>query len=124
MELLRKVRLKRPDVPVVMLAGDPNVSSAVAAMRQGAFDYVTKPLDSEKLAATVLTTLPGGEARSLAALAAGTWGGPAVDAVRLPGAVLLAGERLAEQPGALSALLELSRATGARVAWVPRRADQ
>jgi len=53
MELLRKVRTKRPEVPVVMLAGDPSVSSAVAAMRQGAFDYITKPLDDEKLAATV-----------------------------------------------------------------------
>jgi NADH-quinone oxidoreductase subunit G len=79
---------------------------------------------AEKLSATVLTTLPGGEARSLRALADGTWGGPAVEAVRRPGAVVLAGERLAEVPGAFSALLALSRATGVRVAWVPRRAGE
>ena len=79
---------------------------------------------AEKLQATVLTTLPGAEAQSLRALAAGSWGGPAVDALRLPGAVVLAGERLAEVPGAFSALLALARATGARVAWVPRRAGE
>jgi NADH-quinone oxidoreductase subunit G len=37
-------------------------------------------------------------------------------------AVILVGERLATSPGALSAVAELSRKTGARVAWVPRRA--
>ena len=57
LELLRKVRGRRPDVPVVMLTGDPSVSSAVAAMRQGAFDYVTKPLDDEELVAIVARAL-------------------------------------------------------------------
>jgi NADH-quinone oxidoreductase subunit G len=79
---------------------------------------------TEKLSATVLTTLPGAEAQSLRALADGTWGGPALDALRRPGAVVLAGERLAEVPGAFSAVLALARATGARVAWVPRRAGE
>ncbi|MCW2700074.1 MAG: NADH-quinone oxidoreductase, chain [Blastococcus sp.] len=79
---------------------------------------------AQKLDATVLTTLPGGEAQSLRALAEGTWGGPALEALKAPGAVVLAGERLAEVPGAFSALLALARATGARVAWVPRRAGE
>jgi NADH-quinone oxidoreductase subunit G len=79
---------------------------------------------AEKLQATVLTTLPGAEAQSLRALAEGSWGGPAVEALRAPGAVVLAGERLAEVPGAFSALVALARATGARVAWVPRRAGE
>jgi NADH-quinone oxidoreductase subunit G len=79
---------------------------------------------AEKLKATVLTTLPGEEARSLRALADGTWGGPALQALRKPGAVVLAGERLAEAPGAFSALVALVEATGARVAWVPRRAGE
>lgn len=39
-----------------------------------------------------------------------------------PGAVVLVGERLAAVPGALSALDRLLRRTGARWAWVPRRA--
>jgi DNA-binding NtrC family response regulator len=56
-DLLRKVHARRPDLPVVMLTGDPSVSSAVAAMRQGAFDYVTKPLDGEELRAIVARAL-------------------------------------------------------------------
>src|SRR5687767_1447369 len=79
---------------------------------------------AEKLQATVLTTLPGAEAQSLRALAEGSWGGPAVEALRKPGAVVLAGERLAEVPGAFSGLAALVRATGVRVAWVPRRAGE
>jgi NADH-quinone oxidoreductase subunit G len=84
--------------------------------------FVTRA--AEKLQATVLSTLPGTEARSLRALAEGSWGGPAVEALRQPGAVVLAGERLAEVPGAFSALAALAGATGVRVAWVPRRAGE
>jgi two-component system, NtrC family, response regulator HydG len=59
-DLLRRMRARRPDVPVVMLAGDPSVLSAVAAMRQGAFDYVTKPFDDGALAAIVERALEMG----------------------------------------------------------------
>ena len=52
-ELLRKARARRPDVPVVMLTGDPSVSSAVMAMRLGAFDYVVKPFDEAELATII-----------------------------------------------------------------------
>ena len=38
--------------------------------------------------------------------------------------MILAGERLAEVPGALSAAARLAQATGARLAWVPRRAGE
>ena len=121
--------------PVVLLAGfEPEEESpivflrlrrAVRKARAQVFDLAPFPTRAaQKLQATVLTTLPGAEARSLQALAAGTWGGPAVEALRVPGAVVLAGERLAEVPGALTALLELARATGARIAWVPRRAGE
>ncbi|SFK33692.1 NADH-quinone oxidoreductase subunit G [Geodermatophilus ruber] len=121
--------------PAVLLAGfEPEEESPIVFLRLRravrtrtlpVFDlapFVTRA--AEKLQATVLTTLPGTEARSLAALAEGSWGGPAVEALRQPGAVVLAGERLAEAPGAFSALAALARATGARVAWVPRRAGE
>ncbi|TKJ29944.1 NADH-quinone oxidoreductase subunit G, partial [Blastococcus sp. CCUG 61487] len=116
--------------PVVLLAGfEPEEESPIVFLRlrravrtagQQVFDlapFATRA--AQKLRATVLTTPPGAEARSLRALAEGSWGGPAVEAIRLPGAVVLVGERLAEVPGALTAVLELARATGARVAWVP-----
>jgi NADH-quinone oxidoreductase subunit G len=123
------------EAPAVLLAGfEPEEESPIVFLRlrravrtRGLPVFDLAPFATragEKLSATVLTTLPGAEARSLRALAEGTWGGPAIEALRLPGAVVLAGERLAEVPGAFSALLALSRATGARVAWVPRRAGE
>jgi NADH-quinone oxidoreductase subunit G len=121
--------------PAVLLAGfEPEEESPIVflrlrrAVRTGGlavFDlapFATRA--SEKLQATLLTTLPGAEAQSLRALAEGSWGGAAVDALRQPGAVVLAGERLAEVPGAFSALVTLARKTGARVAWIPRRAGE
>ncbi|HSU00515.1 MAG TPA: NADH-quinone oxidoreductase subunit G, partial [Geodermatophilus sp.] len=121
--------------PAVLLAGlEPEEESpivflrlrrAVRKNRLAVYDLAPFATPAaEKLQATVLATRPGAEARSLAALAEGTWGGPAVEALRQPGAVVLAGERLAESPGAFSALVALARATGARVAWVPRRAGE
>jgi NADH-quinone oxidoreductase subunit G len=71
-----------------------------------------------KMGGQVLPTAPGGEAAALRALADN--GDVALDA----GGVILVGERLATQPGALSAALELARSTGARLAWVPRRAGE
>jgi DNA-binding NtrC family response regulator len=38
-----------PDLPVVVMTGFGSVESAVAAMKAGAFDYVTKPVDLDKL---------------------------------------------------------------------------
>jgi NADH-quinone oxidoreductase subunit G len=80
------------------------------------------------MSGTLLPTVPGQEAEALARLAGGTGldeaGAAAVAALRRPGAVILAGERLAVVPGALSAAADLARATGARLAWVPRRAGE
>ena len=70
----------------------------------------------EKLGATVVTAVPGDEARLLAT-------DPTVAAaLAAPGALLLVGERLASVPGGLSATAALAARTGARLAWVPRRA--
>ena len=46
------------------------------------------------------------------------------DLLRLPGAVLMLGERLGSIPGGLLAAARLSDATGVRLAWVPRRAGE
>jgi NADH-quinone oxidoreductase subunit G len=67
-----------------------------------------------KLSARLIATVPGGEATALDALSG-----------ELPdGTVILAGERLATSPGALSAAARLADRTGARLAWVPRRAGE
>ncbi len=48
-EALRSIRAHRPDVVVVVVTGYGTVESAVQAMRNGAFDYVTKPFSLEEL---------------------------------------------------------------------------
>jgi len=46
MDLLRKVREEQPDVEVVMLTAHGSIENAVAAMKAGAFDYLSKPIGS------------------------------------------------------------------------------
>ncbi len=49
LELLRRVRTLRPELPVIMMTGHGTIDSAVEAMKIGAFDYLTKPFPQEKL---------------------------------------------------------------------------
>ncbi len=53
LEMLRRVRARRPGVAMILLAGGSSVISAAAAIREGAFDYVTKPFSVEALVKTV-----------------------------------------------------------------------
>lgn len=53
MELLRKVREQDLDLPVVLVTGDPALDSATAAVAYGAFQYLTKPVPSGQLEASV-----------------------------------------------------------------------
>ncbi len=48
-DLLTHIRQKRPETSVIMLTGYGSVESAVEAIRQGAFDFLTKPLIDEEL---------------------------------------------------------------------------
>ncbi|MFC7549101.1 NADH-quinone oxidoreductase subunit G [Plantactinospora sp. GCM10030261] len=76
--------------------------------------YATPGL--EKLGAKIARVVPGEEASVLAEH-------PTVaEALGAEGAILLVGERLATVPGGLSAAAAVAERTGARLAWVPRRA--
>ncbi|MER7760822.1 NADH-quinone oxidoreductase subunit G [Streptomyces sp. NPDC097619] len=81
-----------------------------------------------KAGGTLLAAAPGTEPEWLDALASGTGldpaGTEAAEALRAPGAVILAGERLAAVPGALTAAVRAAAATGARLVWIPRRAGE
>jgi len=48
-ELLRYVRAHHPDTVFVILTGYGSISSAVAAMKEGAYNYITKPLNRHEL---------------------------------------------------------------------------
>jgi NADH-quinone oxidoreductase subunit G len=76
--------------------------------------FVTRSF--EKLGATVLLTAPGAEAGVLSDSA------QLREALCTDGALLFVGERLATVQGGLSAAAKLAEETGARLAWIPRRA--
>ncbi len=120
-----------------------------AARERGLQVFSVAPFVTPSVTKTLgrlLQVVPGGEAELLNALVTGErWGSRSVvakmatllhlgnqpldgveadaaAALRAPGAVILAGERLAALPGALSAVARLAAETGARLAWIPRRA--
>jgi NADH-quinone oxidoreductase subunit G len=80
--------------------------------------FASRGLD--KLRGTLVRAVPGEEPRVVEGLAHGSADalGPALDG----GGIILVGERMAAVPGALSAVAALAGTTGARLAWVPRRA--
>lgn len=52
-EFLEKAREARPDVPVIMISGHGTIETAVEAVKKGAFDYVSKPPDLNRLLITI-----------------------------------------------------------------------
>ena len=60
-EVLRKVTTETPGVPVIVLTGHGSIDSAVDAMRNGAYDFLTKPLNLEHLELVVKRALKGRE---------------------------------------------------------------
>lgn len=57
LSLLEHVRAHYPDLLVILMTGYGNVSSAVDAVRRGAFDYLSKPVQAEELQATLARAL-------------------------------------------------------------------
>ncbi|MCA5895045.1 NADH-quinone oxidoreductase subunit G [Isoptericola sp. NEAU-Y5] len=133
--------------PAVLLAGlEAEEEAGVTYLRlrkavraHGLRVFSVAPFASRGLArldGTLLPAAPGTEAEWLGTLATQAGGGlvpAAADAEMLgtvagalaePGAVVLVGERLASSPGAYSAAVRLAAATGARLAWIPRRAGE
>lgn len=53
MEVLEKLMETGTDVPVVMISGHGNIDTAVAAIKKGAFDFIEKPLDLNRLLITI-----------------------------------------------------------------------
>jgi NADH-quinone oxidoreductase subunit G len=114
--------------PAVLLAGlEPEEESPIVFLRlrkavrksglqvKAIAPFLTRTLT--KLRGELITAAPGGEATALDGLADDAH-------LKLPGAIILVGERLATSPGALSAASRLATATGARLAWIPRRAGE
>ncbi len=48
-EILKNVRRDNPDIPVVIISGHGNIEIAVAAVKQGAYDFIEKPFNIDQL---------------------------------------------------------------------------
>ncbi len=57
METLPILRETYPDIPVIMLTGNKNVSEAVTAIKAGASDFISKPFETERMAITIQNAL-------------------------------------------------------------------
>lgn len=130
--------------PAVLMAGfEPEEEGGIvflrlrkAARAHGLKAFAIAPFASRGLqrigdaGATLIETAPGAEGHALDALASAAGGSgdsveaQAAEALKAPGAVIIVGERLAASDGAYSAALRLAGATGARIAWIPRRAGE
>ncbi len=53
MEVLDKIMIQATDVPVVMISGHGTIETAVEAVKKGAFDFIAKPLDLNRLLVTI-----------------------------------------------------------------------
>ena len=56
-EVLERVKKVKPEIPVIMISGHGDLDTAVNTMRLGAFDYISKPPDLNRLLNTVRNAL-------------------------------------------------------------------
>ncbi len=52
-DILKKVKIDFPHVPVVIISGHGNIEIAVSAIKQGAYDFIEKPFNIEQLLVVV-----------------------------------------------------------------------
>lgn len=62
-EILRSVKRDNPDLPVVIISGHGNIEIAVAAIKQGAYDFIEKPFNIDQLMVVVQRALEASELR-------------------------------------------------------------
>ena len=53
MEVLDELLKAKVDTPVIMISGHANIETAVSAIRKGAFDFIEKPLDLNRILVTI-----------------------------------------------------------------------
>ncbi|RFS25152.1 sigma-54-dependent Fis family transcriptional regulator [Chitinophaga silvatica] len=57
LEFLEKAKEVNPDVPIIMVSGHGNIDTAVDAVKKGAYDYISKPPDLNRLLITLRNAL-------------------------------------------------------------------
>src|ERR671933_2076124 len=49
LQLLDAMKAQHPELPIVMISGHGNIETAVAAIKQGAYDFIEKPFKADRL---------------------------------------------------------------------------
>ena len=62
-EILKNVKRDNPDIPIVIISGHGNIEVAVAAVRQGAYDFIEKPFNMDQLMVVVTRALEASRLR-------------------------------------------------------------
>jgi two-component system, NtrC family, nitrogen regulation response regulator NtrX len=57
MEVLERVQILSPDTPIIMISGHGDIDTAVETVKKGAFDYISKPPDLNRLFITIRNAL-------------------------------------------------------------------
>ena len=61
LEFLQKAGEINPDVPIIMISGHGNIETAVEAVKKGAFDFISKPPDLNRLLITIRNAMDKGK---------------------------------------------------------------
>ncbi len=56
-ELLEKIKSENPNIPVVIITGNNEIESAVRCMKNGAFDYLVKPVEDSRLVSSITNAI-------------------------------------------------------------------
>ncbi len=62
-DILKKTKRDNPDIPVVIISGHGNIEIAVAAVKQGAYDFIEKPFNIDQLMVVVKRALEASKLR-------------------------------------------------------------
>jgi DNA-binding NtrC family response regulator len=78
--LIREIKAKRPDMPIIMITGYPTVETSVEAIKSGATDFITKPFEISMVEVAIRQAL---ERKGQGASGIKVLGGPATSAPKL-----------------------------------------
>ncbi|MGB3553356.1 MAG: sigma-54 dependent transcriptional regulator [Jannaschia sp.] len=62
-DILKSVRRSNPDIPIIIISGHGNIEIAVAAIKQGAYDYIEKPFNIDQLMVVVARAMEASRLR-------------------------------------------------------------
>ncbi len=57
LQVLSRIKEQRPDLPVVMISGHGDIETAVVAVKNGAYDFLTKPFDTDRVLVSIKNAL-------------------------------------------------------------------